>query len=293
MVLVCLSGETILDKHLITPFLHPLKPLATGLAPRGTLRRPLDCLLCDIYGTLLISSSGDMGASRAQMLQDEKIRPLVIKYNLSVTALELRERLTQVIQQHHDRARKRGIDYPEVRIEQIWSQILSFPDLEAARQFALEFEMLVNPIWPMPHVNELLRTCRKHGVQLGIISNGQFFTPLLLQWLLEGELAELGFNPDLTFFSYVHGHAKPSSILFEMAAKRLAQQRISTRRTAYIGNDMRNDIVPAMQQGYQSVLFAGDARSLQLRQEDPQCRNVQPDLVVTNLKELISYVQPR
>ena len=98
MASVCLSGETILDKHLIMPFLHPLAPLATGLAQRGTLRRPLDCLLCDIYGTLLISGSGDMGVACAQTLQDEKIRSLVIKYNLSVTALELRERLTQVIQ---------------------------------------------------------------------------------------------------------------------------------------------------------------------------------------------------
>lgn len=280
-----------MDKHLIAPYLHPLTPVATGLAPSGRLRMPLDCLLCDIYGTLLISGSGDMGVARAQKSHDDEIATLLAKYNQSAPAPALLERLGRIINQQHKAARNRGIDYPEVRIEQTWAQLLSFPDMKSARSFAMEIEMLINPIWPMPHVHELLGTCRTLGVRLGIISNAQFFTPLLLKWLLNSELVDLGFDPDMTFFSFEYGRAKPSSRLFEMAANRLAGQHIPARRAAYIGNDVRNDIVPAMAQGFQTILFAGDERSLRLRRDDPSCRGVQPDLVVTDLKQLITYMQ--
>jgi putative hydrolase of the HAD superfamily len=57
-----------------------------------------------------------------------------------------------------------------------------------------------------------------------------------------------------------------------------------------VGNDMLNDIYPAKKLGFQTALFAGDARSLRLRTDDPRCRNLSADLILTDLEQLIGYI---
>jgi FMN phosphatase YigB (HAD superfamily) len=49
---------------------------------------------------------------------------------------------------------------------------------------------------------------------------------------------------------------------------------------------MRNDIRPARQAGFQAILFAGDKRSLCLRQEDQSCQGLAPDKVINHLSQL-------
>ena len=65
---------------------------------------------------------------------------------------------------------------------------------------------------------------------------------------------------------------------------------IAKEQTAFIGNDMRNDIAPARQSGFQTILFAGDARSLRMRSDDTICREIEPDLQVTHLTQLVSQL---
>ena len=60
--------------------------------------------------------------------------------------------------------------------------------------------------------------------------------------------------------------------------------------TRGLGNDMLNDIYPARNVGFQTALFAGDKRSLRLRTEDPRCRDLTSDLVVTDLGQLIQLI---
>jgi putative hydrolase of the HAD superfamily len=49
---------------------------------------------------------------------------------------------------------------------------------------------------------------------------------------------------------------------------------------------MRNDIWPAAAAGCQTVLFAGDARSLRLRADDPDVAGVVPDRVIIELAQI-------
>jgi putative hydrolase of the HAD superfamily len=49
---------------------------------------------------------------------------------------------------------------------------------------------------------------------------------------------------------------------------------------------MLKDIWPATQLGFKTALFAGDGRSLRLREDDERCRAVQPDLVIDHLSQL-------
>jgi putative hydrolase of the HAD superfamily len=143
----------------------------------------------------------------------------------------------------------------------------------------------------MPGVENLLEHCRYNGIALGIISNAQFFTPCLFEWLLQATPVQLGFDAELIWYSWRHGCAKPSPTLFEMAANMVAARGIEPQQTAFIGNDMRNDIRPARQVGFQTILFAGDARSLRLRADDPLCKDLVPDLVINHLNQLTLQIK--
>ncbi|MHC4986693.1 MAG: HAD family hydrolase, partial [Planctomycetota bacterium] len=67
---------------------------------------------------------------------------------------------------------------------------------------------------------------------------------------------------------------------------------IEPGQALYVGNDVRNDIAPARSLGMRTALFAGDARSLRLRADDPDCGGAQPDAVVTALPQILELLAP-
>lgn len=77
--------------------------------------------------------------------------------------------------------------------------------------------------------------------------------------------------------------------MFQLAVKQLDKWSISPGSTLYVGNDMLNDIHPAKSVGFQTALFAGDKRSLRIRREHPLCKNISPDLILTDLKQLLDF----
>jgi putative hydrolase of the HAD superfamily len=279
-----------MDSQALKSHLKPMKPQPTALAVEGGLRRPITCLLCDIYGTLLISGSGDIGISRRQAAEENQLNRLLADYKINRPLAKLRHDLYETIEKEHHRKRTKGIDHPEVKIEEIWAAILPFGGKDKIRTFAVQWEMAVNPVWPMPGMQELIAACRLGGIALGIISNAQFFTPLLFEWLSGADLEQLGFDRRLIQLSYRHGHAKPSPFLFAYAVNRLEAMGIAKEETAFIGNDMRNDIAPALAAGFQTILFAGDERSLRMRKNDPFIRDLKPDLQITHLNQLVSFL---
>lgn len=278
-----------MDSAFFKPLISPIKPLPTGLSPAGELRSQVRCLLCDIYGTLFISGSGDISIARRKEKQLEDIDALLARYHLDISPTALIESLYEAIQAEHRQAKMEGVDHPEVQIDKVWSDILPLNAPATVRSFAVEFEMTMNPVWPMPGLDTLIHACRKSGVRLGIISNAQFYTPYLFEWFLGQDFQTLGFDPQLTYFSYKYGRAKPSRFLFQLAVEKLENMEFSKNQVAYIGNDRRNDVAPAQDVGFQTILFAGDARSLRMRNDDPTCNHVHPDWRITHLDQLASY----
>ncbi|MFP4446300.1 MAG: HAD family hydrolase [Desulfosudaceae bacterium] len=276
----------------ITVSTPPLEPLPTGLEPGGSLQRPLRALLFDIYGTLLISASGDIALARERLSANTEVAALLARMDIQTPPDELCNRFAAAVQADHARQQEKGIDWPEVVIEEIWADVLGLDDLTAARRFALAFEMAVNPVYPMPHAAALLAEIRQTSLTAGIISNAQFYTPLLLAHIFQARPEEAWADPDLLFYSYQHGRAKPSRYMFDQAAAVLERRGISPGQTLYVGNDMRNDVRPAAESGFQTALFAGDARSLRLREEDGQLNDTRPDLVITDLAQLRKYLPP-
>jgi putative hydrolase of the HAD superfamily len=271
-------------------YIKPLLPLSTTVNPAGEIKGSIRCLLFDIYGTLFISGSGDISIARRQSRQTRYLENLMDKYHIKKDPQTVLSDFFSAVDLEHAGLKKKGVDFPEVEIEKIWAKVLEIEDLDAARAFAVEFEMIVNPVYPMPNLEQILSACRQSDVLTGIISNAQFFTPYLFHWFFDSSPEDLGFNRDLIFYSYKTGFAKPSPVMFERAAENLKHMDIFANSALYIGNDMLNDIFPAQKTGFKTALFAGDARSLRLRENHPDCKNLSPDIVVTDLVQLLKYV---
>jgi len=273
-------------------FIRPMIPIPTGQRPKGSLRSEVHCILFDVYGTLFISESGDIGLARNRSRKMENLAALFEKYSIGRPVGAVLDSFFTLIRSTHETMKQEGVDYPEIEVDKIWMQVLGTRDTDSIRAFAVEFEFLVNPVYPMPHVDALLTACLHRSIPMGIISNAQFFTPMLFDIFFASNLYQLGFQKDLIHLSYKSGYAKPSFYLFEKAAARIQERGISLTNVLYIGNDMLNDIYPADRIGFQTALFAGDQRSLRLREEEPRCKAIAPDLVITDLIQLLEHVNP-
>ena len=220
------------------------------------------------------------------------VAPILRRHGLDRDPQTVIEGLFSAIASDHRQKKAEGTDFPEVDIVEIWRQVLGsgLPAGFSVEAFAIDYEFMANPVYPMPHLMETLGALGDRGVIMGIISNAQFFTPLLFPWFLGKPLAALGFIPDLVFFSHDQGVAKPSPRLFQMAVHRLEGLNIAPQEVLYVGNDMRNDILPASGMGLATALFAGDARSLRMRADHRACVALEPDLVVTDLAQLLTFI---
>ncbi len=277
---------------------QPLEPIATSVPARLGVLSGIRCVMFDVYGTLFISGSGDVG------LEDEELHETAFRSALKQVGIEVPESapplspiLREEIHAAHAASQAAGIDFPEVEIREIWRRVLdrlpaagAVPKVsftaEEIEELAVRFEIAANPVWPMPACRDCLNALPSRGLVMGIISNAQFYTPLLFESLLGQTLHAFGFHWDLQVFSFEHGRAKPGFFLYEQSRQRLQDLGMSPPEVLYVGNDMLKDIFPAHHVGFRTALFAGDARSLRLRDEDERTKNLQPDLILTGLGDL-------
>ncbi len=283
----------------------PLTPVPTGTEPRLKKLAGIRFMIFDFYGTLFISGVGDIGIDEDSqdinafqqalescgLASDEK------------TAMKGFDFYDQTVDEHCQWLTDEGFETPEPVIEQVWLDVLqslkangyinSQPDLELARRFAVEFEVRMNPVWPMPHLDETIDAISAGNFELGIISNSQFYTPVAFEALAGRSLDEMGFNRSLLHWSFEENLKKPSLVFYERFLEKLQGHfpDATPESVLYTGNDMLKDIYPASALGMKTALFAGDERSLKWRRDDDRCRNLEPDLVVTDLQQLIECME--
>lgn len=276
---------------LIRGAMRPLAPRETGLDPRLPRLPGIEAVIFDLYGTLLISSAGGghkenphrslrLGGGGSGITDDPAFE--------EVYHATLRE--------HQEKRRADGVDYPEVEIRAVWSEVVGRLggeglDEEAIEELALHHECLVNPVWPMPHAREALSALATSGRRLGILSNAQFYTAPAMEALFESTLDELGFDPVLRVFSFEELEGKPSLRLFETMRERLAGVGIAPERVFFLGNDFAKDVLPARAVGFRAGLFAGDARSLRLGGESEKTVVETADAVITDLAQLAGILE--
>ncbi|HFD80955.1 MAG TPA: HAD family hydrolase [Gammaproteobacteria bacterium] len=277
---------------------RPLQPEPTGYPPRLQPLADIRAVIFDIYGTLLVSGSGDVGPASEEENEQALREALAAAGVLDSGALPeapLGPLLLEAIHAAQEERRREGIEYPEVDIVEVWRRLLTRlvgegvaveADLARLRRLAIEYECRSNPVWPMPGMRETLQVLKDRGIRLGIVSNAQFYTPLMLEALLDADPEALGFEPSLCSWSWRLLEAKPSTALFQPVLEQLAAADIEAAQTLYVGNDQLKDIWPASRLGWRTALFAGDRRSLRLREDDERCAGVMPELVIESLDQL-------
>jgi putative hydrolase of the HAD superfamily len=279
--------------EIIRRLARPLAPVPTGVVPRLKRLDAIRAVLFDFYGTLFISGSGDISTAASgetgEAFGDAAALCGLVNVPDPAAAVGC---LHRRIRQSHEVSRACGIDCPEVQIEAIWREVFvelagAAPDEESLRRFAAVYESLANPVWPMPGVRDTLEQLRDAGIVLGIVSNAQFYTTPLFAALLGVSQQRLGFHDTLVHLSYVAGSAKPGRRIFEQAAESLLKIGIQRHETLYVGNDMLNDVAAASAVGFRTALFAGDRRSLRARDGDARVAGVLPDVVMTELPQLL------
>jgi putative hydrolase of the HAD superfamily len=286
-------------RAIIKRYAGPLEPIPTDTKPVLGKLSGIKAVLFDVYGTLLISGVGDIGTSRERGNEkafSEALSVMRIRHD-SQTVCGV-DWMADAIRKSHSQSRDEGIEYPEVDILAVWSSVLEELwtrdliereefDVSFLRKLSVEYEVRSNPAWPMPGCRECLESLRESEFHLGLVSNAQFFTPELFPALLDADLCDLGFRDELLLFSYHSQQAKPGLFLYECAREHLARLGIDAGATLYIGNDMLNDVYAASQIGFRTALFAGDKRSLRLRREDPRLAGISPDLILTDIRQLL------
>jgi len=281
---------------------YTLSPIPTDQPARLTELPAIQAVLFDVYGTLFISASGDISST------DGRVRSRALGRALEAVGVRVDEKsaegaadvLVEAIKTTHERLKNRGVEYPEVDIRAITLEVLKYlqaggaggvePDRAFCEALAVEYECRSNPTWPMPGVAETLRALQERKLSLGIISNAQFFTPLLFPAHLEESLDMLGFDGDLCVWSYRLKEAKPSPRLFRRPLEVLSRRGVEPDQVLYVGNDRLNDIRPSAQAGMRTALFAGDSRSYRPREGDPRVGGVREDILLTDLRQLVDVL---
>lgn len=290
-----------------------IKPIPTAEKPRLKQLKDIKAVIFDIYGTLLVSSSGDInqaeisGNNLKQALKESQIQ-------FTDQAMEKDDKLiagllatfVKLIHQHQDNLRKQGTPYPEVDIRKVWDDLITHatknhiikpskhPNVNLTK-LTFVFELLSNKVWPMPDMKAIIEHFHQQGLPLGIVSNAQFYTPIMMNYFLTEKVADketiVFFDPDLTVFSYKLLKAKPDTTIFAPMLKSLkTKYNISPGQSVFIGNDMYKDIYPASKLGMKTIFFAGDERSLRLRENQEEVKGLKPDAVITGLKQLTQII---
>ena len=272
-----------------------MQPLETAVESKLQPLTGIKAVVFDVYGTLVISGSGDVGSADT-VGRDSLIRQTLEEFDLlgELALVPNAASLQRKIQQLNRERADQNCPNPEVDIVEVWRQLLaeagwSFKPSQIQRvvRLATRYEALANPTWPMPGATQLLQQLKQSGLALGIVSNAQIFTPCLVNNLFgQTGLEEGGFCLDLCVFSNRYRQAKPGPRLFEVLLRGLLSRGILPNEAVYVGNDMLNDVWAASEAGLRTGWFAGDRRSCRLRQDDSRCQGVSPAVVLTDLLQL-------
>lgn len=287
-----------------------LEPIPTGVTPHYHRDESIKAVIFDIYGTLLISESGDVDESN---MTTESLRFAFDAAQIRLHAdngdeehqilRHLLRSFTLSIKHFHKNAKEKNISFPEVDIIEIWEQVVhcamkqhlvASDGHEHIKCLTFVFEVLSNRVYPMPGMVDVLNVMNEKGLAVGIVSNAQFYTPIIMNYFLNrqnGVDVIDGIDPALQIYSYKERIAKPETKLFQRVLAELkTQHNIRPDECLFVGNDMYKDVWPAQQMGIKTALFAGDKRSLRMRSEKAEMKNVKPDFTITELSQLTNVV---
>ena len=175
-----------MEKNYLTSIRHlfdaqqELQPIPTSIKTNLSTKSNINCVLFDIYGTLLISSSGDIDKlelSTSFILESfSKCGIKIISPNPIEVAKEILEEYKETIAELKYNVNKNNIESPEIDIRDVWEiiiqslyyrKLIDKPWIDEVKLLAIYFETLSNKVYPMPYMKETILQLRKQKIPIG------------------------------------------------------------------------------------------------------------------------------
>lgn len=271
-------------------------------------------LLFDLYGTILKQDVGDLEDTtsleneKKLLISFKKLKKLYKSKNkIKCSSKKLKKLFLKYISKFHEEKRKKGVDFPEVKIEEVWKLILkeiNHPQKDDKNfwfEIADNHQRCIAERFLYNNSAEIFDYCIKNNIKLGIISNAQFYTEKDLLRLLKKtkqfknilSIYDI-FEKDLCFFSYKIGFSKPNMKIFDLVSKNLKHYNITMDETIFVGNDIFNDIYVGNKSNMKTCLVINP--ETKYRKNDARIENVsadklKPDFIVKDFIELVEYFE--
>lgn len=283
----------------------PVQPQKTGHAVQLNRMDNIKCVAFDFYGTMFISSAGDIGIDENQDKEESRFfKDALQACNLKTLEIKAAkkgiETFNNAIQHYIDKMKAQGIDCPEPDVRNVIYDVLIKLKKEkiidgnitrnTAELFIIEFEFRSNQTWPLPDLLIHIKHLKKMGLKLGIISNSQFYSPLTFEALTGITINDLGFSKNLQKWSFRHKIKKPSLAFYQLFINELPDYHLKPKEVLYVGNDLFKDIIPAKKLGMKTALFVGDTRSIRHNKTD-LIGDDQPNIIIDELKQIAECLE--
>jgi FMN phosphatase YigB (HAD superfamily) len=220
---------------------HPPPKLLTAPPPSRLDGFP-QAVIFDIYGTLLDAAPGGV---RDDPAADPVISRLLRNHGLRVPP-QPTAALAALVRRDHAASPEA---WPEIDLVALWAELLGVTADARLANVVAEIEDAWHPAVPAPGALAMLRRLARAAIPCGLLSNAQSNA-----WRQLGPLAPF-IARDLAVFSHQHRRAKPSPALFGEIVGRLARRGIAPCGAWFVGNDPANDIEPARDAGFRTVLI--------------------------------------
>jgi len=94
--------------NLFSKYIKPILPRPSSFHRSGKLEDTIQCILFDIYGTLFVSSSGDIGIAKRESYNSEKLEKLLNKFGIQQTPPDILNRFFTTIDTAHQTLKKKA-----------------------------------------------------------------------------------------------------------------------------------------------------------------------------------------
>lgn len=241
----------------------------------------IKAVIFDIYGTLAYYNFGDIDDIIRREEETRKAFEKASRVFKFKNPDEVYERWVKAINKEHERKKRRGIKNPEIVVEKIWKKVLKCSE-KKGKDISLFMEEKENNPRLFPGVKKALTDLKKKGLKLGILSNAQFYTLMIMEKKLKKPMNHF-FDKDIELYSFRLGYSKPNPKGFEMLKKRLNKHKIKPNETLFVGNDTLKDIWAAKKAGLKTCLY--------VCKQTYYKKKVKPDYKIKDLRKIIKIVE--
>jgi FMN phosphatase YigB (HAD superfamily) len=198
--------------------------------------------------------------------------------------------------------------FPEVQCERVWDDIVKKlfqkdyaydtatygPMNEYVQKIAYFYHASIQGAGAYPQAAEALKVLADHGIDQGLLADGQCFTVGQLQRCLKQQDPDFDFDAvipvSMRIISAAQKARKPSDTMFRAAVAAAGAKGLTPSAVLHIGSSLMRDIAPAKKHGFRTALFAGDRNSLAATSAQLQDSALRPDALITELPQVLELL---